>query len=1033
MKTASSLGENDKYCQIIKLVLIESAFYKIKNLLKNHKENQMAIGTFRFQTPLVCAIVVAFSLTFQFLYAAGSGSIKGHVFDKVTSDPLIGANVVVLNTSLGASSNIDGLITIYGVPAGPRTLKISYVGYETITVQVTVPENGVLEQEFRLSPQVIQGQEVVVTAQASGQNAAINQQLSTDNIVNVVSSARIQALPDANAAESIGRLPGVSLTRSGGEATQIVVRGLEPKFNKIMIDGVEIPGTSNDNRATDLSMVSSNMVEGIELSKTVTPDMDAAVLGGTVNFRIKEAKEGISSTPAISLLAQGRYSDLRKTYNDYKFVASVEDRFFDGRFGVFAQAIVEKVDHTSHEFGAVYSLPDPQNHPDILQLDNINLQFVPRDQRRYDGTLVMDYKLPEGKIALTNLFTTGKTNSQTYTQNYNVSGNYIFYQGSGAPKNAINEVTNILSLEQVIYSVKVNARLSHIYSDNSSPENWFASLQQNNPGINELDRKLHPQILSRYSADSTVIDDMVLNSISSSKSFNKQRNTEGALDLERNFVLSDIVSVTLKMGGMYRYTDRYYNHDEGSGQLFGSDGRSVSFRQTLIQAMGLDQPPYNLNPNGAKAFPYSIFADPSVDFGNFLHGDYSFNDKINFGMLSRVVDAARQFGEGVVAPLTGGVRLYQPNQVESIRHDYTGNESRHAEYFMGNVKIGSDLTIIPGVRYQELKTTYSAARFYGSAQRDNQYPIPIPHTDTTTVVKHGYWLPDAILLYGPFPWLKVRLAYTNTISYPDFNAIIPVLEIYSGSVTWNNYALKPARAQNFDAQLSVFENSVGLFSVGGFLKRIDDMMFWMSTNISDLGKFPDLPRDTLLRGKTLNTAYNNPNRVDVWGIEAEWQTHFWYLPDPFGGLVLNVNYTHIFSEAKYPLLKTVRVTSFPPRPPTYIDTSYSDRLLFQPNDVVNLSIGYDYKKFSILVSMIYQSQVFNGTDFWNARRSDKIKYLRWDISAKQGLPWFGLELYFDINNLNGEDDIYVVRGSGYPTSQSNYGMTADLGLRWRIE
>src|SRR5208283_5246489 len=128
----------------------------------------MSTGTSYFRGSLICAIVVAFSLTFQSLYAAGSGSVKGHIFDKVTGDPLIGANVVVLNTSLGAAADIDGLIAIYNVPAGQQTLKISYLGYQTITAQMTVPENGVVEQEFRLSPQAIQGQEVVVTAQASG-------------------------------------------------------------------------------------------------------------------------------------------------------------------------------------------------------------------------------------------------------------------------------------------------------------------------------------------------------------------------------------------------------------------------------------------------------------------------------------------------------------------------------------------------------------------------------------------------------------------------------------------------------------------------------------------------------------------------------------------------------------------------------------------------------------------------------------------------------------------------------------------------
>ncbi len=83
--------------------------------------------------------------------------------------------------------------------------------------------------------------------------------------------------------------------------------------------------------------------------------------------------------------------------------------------------------------------------------------------------------------------------------------------------------------------------------------------------------------------------------------------------------------------------------------------------------------------------------------------------------------------------------------------------------------------------------------------------------------------------------------------------------------------------------------------------------------------------------------------------------------------------------------------------------------------------------------MIYQAEVYSGTNFYNALRSDKAKYTRWDLSLKQGLPLNGVEVYIDVNNLNGEEDIYLVRASGFPNSESNYGLTADVGFRWRLE
>jgi len=231
--------------------------------------------------------------------------------------------------------------------------------------------------------------------------------------------------------------------------------------------------------------------------------------------------------------------------------------------------------------------------------------------------------------------------------------------------------------------------------------------------------------------------------------------------------------------------------------------------------------------------------------------------------------------------------------------------------------------------------------------------------------------------------------------------------------------------------VAAYDNSIGLLAVTPFLKRIDDQIFGQATFITDPSRYPGVPAYT--KTFSLATFINNPHRVDVWGIETEWQTHFWYLPDPFSGLVLNVNYTHIFSQATYPYTISYTPPGFPPKPPVHIDTTYTDRLIQQPNDIVNLSVGYDYGKFSVVGSMIFQSQVYNGTNFYNALRSDKAQYLRWDLTMKQGLPWFGIEVFFELYNINSEADIYTVRGSGFPTAESNYGLSANMGLRWKSE
>ncbi|MCL5267404.1 MAG: carboxypeptidase-like regulatory domain-containing protein, partial [Bacteroidetes bacterium] len=155
---------------------------------------------------------------------AQNATVEGHVTDAHTGDALPGANVFIVGTSLGASTDLNGKFLITNIPPGDYTIRTTYIGYRSDVIHVHLSAGAVLERNFKLEAVGVKGKEVVVTAQAAGQNAAINQQLSSNQIVNVVSAARIQELPDANAAESVGRLPGVSVLRSGGEAYAVVIR-----------------------------------------------------------------------------------------------------------------------------------------------------------------------------------------------------------------------------------------------------------------------------------------------------------------------------------------------------------------------------------------------------------------------------------------------------------------------------------------------------------------------------------------------------------------------------------------------------------------------------------------------------------------------------------------------------------------------------------------------------------------------------------------------------------------------------------------
>ena len=136
----------------------------------------------------------------------------------------------------------------------------------------------------------------------------------------------------------------------GGEGNKVVIRGLSPKYNKVTVNGTNLASTDPDDRSTDLSMISQYMLEGIEVTKAGTPDQEADVLGGTVNFKLKKAPSGLHG----NLVTQGMYGSLKETQDDYKFVFDLSNRFFNDKLGLLAQLDLENRNRSSHNLNANY-------------------------------------------------------------------------------------------------------------------------------------------------------------------------------------------------------------------------------------------------------------------------------------------------------------------------------------------------------------------------------------------------------------------------------------------------------------------------------------------------------------------------------------------------------------------------------------------------------------------------------------------------------------------------------------------------------
>ena len=972
--------------------------------------NPRIIGLFSF----------AFFFFFSFgsyAFAAGSGSVEGSVRDSQTHSALPGANVLIVGTSIGASTDLNGNFLIPSVPVGSYTIRATYVGYEAKDIHVEVAANATVRISLYLEAVGVKGKEVVVTAQAAGQSAAINQQLASSQIENVVSAAKIRELPDANAAESVGRLPGVFVIRSGGEGYEVAIRGLQPKYNEVTIDGITMGASDPNNRSTNLSMISSDMLGGIEVKKTVTPDMDADVIGGVVNFDMREAQVKKPGVPDLGLLVQGGYNELpdaNNKYNNYKYVATVQDRLLNDRFGVFAQGVVERVNLTSDQLSAYYS--NLANSTTQYITTGLSLFYLPRDRLRYNGALNLDYRLPGGSIKLINFASTGITNSYQLEDDFSISNTAQTYSVANT-SNTVNNLLDAIDYVQQLPIFHVEAKLYQTYSETKSPDDWSVSFVQPSQGLAQFVNlaNINPQAVPKAGNNDFGVS--YLSGVSNANSFARQRDFGGTLDFSTNLNLSDAISTQIKFGGKYSHLIRSYNYSV-------YDSYPLEENTALLADNLINQ--YFSLPMNSYTISMTHFLDPNFNYGKYLGGDYAMSGALSPGMMSQVVnllqDNLSYFPQGT---------NYYHNIYGSTIPNYSGYEDHAAFYAMFTAKIGNQITLIPGVRYQNLQTVYTAVRGFFT---NNAYSISYDHYDTTVTKNHGYWLPDVTLRYKPLSWFDVRLSYTHTLAYPDYNSIIPQIDMNGYNIGWVNYNLTPSPSTNYDAYFSFYNNTIGLFTAGAFLKQIKDLIYPWSFYVSGSDVLPYLPWSLIPQYSSnatyeVSTYINDSYMVNDYGLELDWQTHFWYLPGPLSGLVLGVNYTHIFSKAQYPYSYLVSSG----RSSEAIDTSFIDRLIDQPDDIANLTVGYDYKGFSVRVAFLYQSNIFTGPDFWPQLRSYTAPYRRWDLAAKQDLPWYRMQVYIDLNNINSANDVSVISGgAGVPMAEQDYGMTGDLGLRFRF-
>jgi len=995
-------------------------------------------------------ILVCFTFSLSLSAQGGNAKITGIVTDAMSGDPLLGTNVAIMGTSLGASTGLEGEYVIPNIPAGTHTIVFRYIGFKQIEQEVTLSAGETLELNMELSPEAIMGEEVVVTVQARGQMAAINQQRASNAITNIVSSDKIRDVPDVNAAESIGRLPGVSLLREGGEGDKVVIRGLSPKYSVIEVDGVRMPGASGD-RSVGLSTVSSEMLDGIELSKSLTADKDADAIGGVVNLRTRVAEEGFH----FNVYGTGTYNNLHNSFGNYKLSGSVGNRFFNNKLGLLVSGGLERVDRSADEFHATYD-KIPTVEDDLLQTTRAELRETKRIRERANGSLVLDYKTDFMSLKFNNIYSQRTDNVEGRTAIYRFDNNDYHYD----IREEVPEESFQMHSLSALFNIG-NSVLEVDYSYNKARSNRDRDLYHFEDGESLANNQSidPPQLIFAQPAD--LIEtyyDQVLSTDYAVVRWNEKEN-EIREDVTHTANASwkipyrfGGVSGFLKAGFRYKKKDRSSDQTTSWTYFHGGigDGRMTTIGDNIYPDLVWPADVGSTNGSGLSAVN---FEDPGYDYGNFLDGRYNFSWAADLDYLQEFFGNVYDYV--VDQPNQNLQDFHQLRGPQSYRDDYETTEQLAAGYVMAEINIGR-LMLLPGIRFENIQTEYGSnfvqENYWDNFGLEAGYPIPV-----TAVRENSHWFPSLNMKYDVTEYMDIRGAYFKSASRPDFALLSPSLQRDMNLVDMRSYNpfLRPALADNFDLGVSFFTNKMGLFTINGFYKTIDDLVYQIPDykpgyleNLKESGapdafiqslEAPTVLYDSALYSPQTNDndkPINNHNPSSYYGFELSWQSNFWYLPGLLSGLVLDLNYSMIWSSTQLPFIDFVEgIDSSGFFPITVYKPIYNQResrMLDQPSSIFNARIGWDYKGFSSRLSFRYQASTITEIDPLHSLLDEENQAMfRMDLNLKQEItPRLAVSL--DIANLNNYIDDRVVDALGqiYPRQSEYYGMNIILGVRY---
>jgi len=784
-----------------------------------------------------------------------------------------GASVRLAPGNRQVISNQIGLAVFQGLKAGRYTLSIEYIGYQKIDRQIDIKDgvNDIIEQ---MQSGVNSMKEVLIVGdRLKGQAKALSQQKNNLNVTNIVSADQIGRFPDANIGDAIRRVPGITMQNDQGEARNIIIRGMGPELNAVNFNGERIPSAEGDNRRVQMDLIPADMIQTVEVNKTLTAEMDADAIGGSVNLISRAPSNGLRLSGTLA----GGYNTVRNGFiGTGNFI--VGNRSKNKNFGYLLNGSINSNDFGSDNVEAVWS--KDANGKLYVSDHDVRKYDVKRVRRSVSATL--DFKLSptstiyvvgsynwrddlENRFRLRHRFRGGVQNL-IYDASGNITGynnGEVLRQTKGGIDNDKNEARRLE--DQRVRSLQV--RGDHLFG--KVKLDWSAQYAR----ASEV--RPNERYVSMGRRSIQVTQDIV------DPEFPLLSSTTALTGYTRLNALTE------------QYQDQFeedFNVKLGFSQPISSNGKSilkygVRLREkTKIRANNF----FEYTPIGTMAANFaniSLLNLKNQDVANYYAGDkYKIGDFVDPRYLGSLNFNDRASFEEADAP------------AEYLAGDYKAKETITAGYLQLNQEFSDKLTMVAGIRLENTSLNYTGNIVEDEETLKGQASLKNSYLNVLPSVNFRYAASDNMI------W---RAAVTTGIARPKYYDLVPYFNVLPSDLELSagNPNLKPIKSTNVDLMFERYYKSVGIFSGGVFYKHLNNFFYAYRDESYTTQKFatdfPTVANNPIAAGDNWQFIQRrNGSPVDVFGFEVAFQRQLDFLPGFWKGFGIYTNYTYTTSKAK---------------------------------------------------------------------------------------------------------------------------------------